>query len=177
MKDVILKDKTQISLRKAQVSDAGAIVGFYNFIGGETQFLSFGKDEYPSDVQSQEKSTANTLKSENSAMILALCNGEICGIVTLTSPAKRKSRHTGEMGIGIKQDYCNRGLGTAMLSAILDFAKGNGITKKVSLVTRCDNTDAMQIYKKFGFETEGVLKAESFENGEYYDSIYMGLML
>ena len=40
----------QITYRKAQISDAENIVAFYNYVGGETSYLSFEKDEYPLDV-------------------------------------------------------------------------------------------------------------------------------
>lgn len=40
----------EITYRRPEVSDAKNIVDFYNYVGGETSYLSFEKDEYPLDV-------------------------------------------------------------------------------------------------------------------------------
>lgn len=39
-----------IIFRNPIVEDAKNIVDFYNFVGGETSYLSFEKDEYPNTV-------------------------------------------------------------------------------------------------------------------------------
>lgn len=44
----------EITYRRPEVSDAKNIVDFYNYVGGETSYLSFEKDEYPLDVAAQE---------------------------------------------------------------------------------------------------------------------------
>lgn len=43
----------EIVYRRAQESDAEKIVDFYNYVGGETSYLSFEKDEYPMSVKEQ----------------------------------------------------------------------------------------------------------------------------
>ena len=45
----------QIIYRNAQESDAKKIVSFYNYVGGETSFLGFEKDEYPLNAEEQEQ--------------------------------------------------------------------------------------------------------------------------
>ena len=42
-----------IIYRRATEKDADKIVSFYNFVGGETSYLSFEKAEYPLDVEAQ----------------------------------------------------------------------------------------------------------------------------
>ena len=36
---------SEITYRNPEIEDAGKIVDFYNYVGGETSFLSFEKDE------------------------------------------------------------------------------------------------------------------------------------
>ncbi|MEG3028798.1 MAG: GNAT family protein [Oscillospiraceae bacterium] len=177
MESVTIKNGTVISLKRAQVQDAADIVNFYNYIGGQTDFLSFGKDEFPNDVKAEEKFIESIEKSVVDIMLLARAEGKLVGIATINTSPKRKFRHVGEMGIGIELDYCGLGLGRAMLDKVLDFARGNGTTKKVNLVTRSDNSRGIALYEKLGFKPEGLLKSESFEGGKYYDSLLMGLFL
>lgn len=177
MEQITLKNNTQMELRDAKVSDAKTLVDFYNEVGGETGFLSFGKNEFPCDEKAEEKVIDGMIAQNTATMILALCQEEVAGVVTINSSLKRKMKHVGEIGICIRQKYCKLGLGTVLLQKAIDFARQNGVTEKISLIVRCDNEHAIQVYKKLGFETEGILKKESFDDGVYYDSICMGLFL
>jgi RimJ/RimL family protein N-acetyltransferase len=69
------------------------------------------------------------------------------------------------------------GLGTAMLSKLIDLAKKEGL-HRVGLTVVADNKPAINLYKKFGFKTEGAKKDAYFgEDGKYHDEIMMGLIL
>lgn len=57
------------------------------------------------------------------------------------------------------------------------WARQNGITKKISLVTNENNTKAIDLYKKLGFEKEGLLKKDNFIRGTYHNTVVMGLFL
>ena len=102
----------QIIYRRAQGSDAGKIVDFYNFVGGETSYLSFEKDEYPMNVKEQEDEIRSLEDKEASIMLLAMDKDEIAGIATIHSSAKVKARHDGELGIVVAKKYQGQGIGT-----------------------------------------------------------------
>lgn len=69
------------------------------------------------------------------------------------------------------------GIGSEIIRRLIDFCKGNGITTRIQLDTRCDNEVAVKLYERFGFEIEGRLKNTTLLNGNYYDLYVMGLML
>lgn len=50
-----------IIYREPVVEDAGKIVGFYNYVGGETFYLSFEKDEYPMNEEQQREDILSTI--------------------------------------------------------------------------------------------------------------------
>ena len=50
------------------------------------------------------------------------------------------------------------GIGTALLTHLLDVAKERGL-KKVHLTVRADNQRAIGLYKKFGFKGEGTFQS------------------
>lgn len=167
----------QIIYRRAQGSDAGKIVDFYNFVGGETSYLSFEKDEYPMNVKEQEDEIRSLEDEEASIMLLAMDKDEIAGIATIHSSAKVKARHDGELGIVVAKKYQGQGIGTELIRQLIEWAKGNGVTTRISLDTRADNVKAVELYLKFGFVVEGCRKNSTLLDGKYYDLYVMGMML
>ena len=166
-----------ITYRAPRPEEAEAIVAFYNAVGGETSYLSFEKDEYPLDVPAQKQAILALEGDPINAMVLAMAGGEIAGIATISSSHKIKSRHNGELGIVVAGKYQGRGIGTELIRRLVDWARGNGVTTKLSLRTRADNVAAVQLYLRLGFTFEGCLKGDTLLNGQYYDTYWMGMML
>lgn len=172
-----MSTESNIIYREPTTEDAEKIVDFYNFVGGETHFLSFEKDEYPLDYAAQKEDITSTNAHPASIMLLAMNKDEIAGIGTISSGNKIKSRHQGELGIVVAKKYQAQGIGSEIIKRLLEFCRKNGITTRVQLDTSCDNDVAVKLYEKFGFEIEGRLKNTQLLDGEYSDLYVMGLML
>lgn len=166
-----------IVYRGPAVGDAKKIVDFYNYVGGETSFLSFEKDEYPLGEKEQEAEIERLEENANNTMVLALDGDEIVGIATINSSHKIKSRHEGELGIVVAKKYQGQGIGSRLIEMLIDWCKGNGVTTRIRLDTRTDNTMAVSLYLKFGFVVEGCLRNQTLLNGKYYDLYIMGMMI
>lgn len=166
-----------IIYRRAKVEDAEKIVNFYNYVGGETSYLSFEKDEYPLDVEAQIQSIRGLEGNQTNIMLLAMDGEEIAGIATISSSHKIKARHDGELGIVVAKKYQGKGIGTELIRQLIEWAKGNGVTTRISLDTRTDNVSAVSLYMKFGFVVEGCRKNSTLLNGQYYDLYVMGMMI
>jgi RimJ/RimL family protein N-acetyltransferase len=177
MKNVILKNSLEVTIRKVTTEDAQNMIDFYNVVGGETDFLSFGANEFKRDLQDYEEYITATSKEPNSIMLLALIDSEIISIATINSSQKERTKHVGTLGIVISKKYTGLGLGKILMNDLIDWAKQNGVTKKVSLVTNESNTIAIELYKKLGFEVEGLLKQDNFIRGAYSNTVMMGLIL
>lgn len=167
----------QIVYRNAQAGDAEKIVDFYDLVGGETSFLSFEKGEYPMSAEEQEAEIRALEDKRTSAMLLAMDGEEIAGIATIRSSAKIKSRHDGELGIVVAKKYQGQGIGTELIGRLIQWARGNGVTTRISLDTRADNVKAVELYMKLGFVVEGCRRNTTLLNGTYYDLYVMGMML
>ena len=166
-----------IVYRVAQVSDAGQMVAFYNRVAGETTYLSFGQDEYPLDEELQEKRLIEVSMQKNSTILLALAAETIAGIATITSSQKKRLRHEGEFGIVVEKAFWGQGIGSEMFSRLVRFSENNGITTRLSLVTRTDNEKAVEWYKRMGFEIEGCLRNSTIIDGACYNTYVMAKIL
>ncbi|MGL6104874.1 GNAT family N-acetyltransferase [Romboutsia sp.] len=177
MNTVEMKNGQLAELRNAEEYDAKNIIDFYNIVGGETTFLSFCEGEYRVSVEQQASIIKSCNESNNNTMIIALVDDKIIGIGTISSNQKKKGKHVGILGIVIKKEYCNIGLGRIIMDYLIDWCKSNKITKKISLVSSQNNPNAIELYKKCGFEVEGILKNEVCIDGEFSDLVSMGLMI
>ena len=124
----------------------------------------------------QRELIAKSIK-EKAGWLVAEMDGRIVGEGNLHSQRFRtKSQHVAVLGMNILKNYRGIGIGNAMMDYMISWAKERGY-KKISLSVFSTNQPAINLYKKFGFEIEGVKKREFKINGEYVDEILMALFL
>jgi RimJ/RimL family protein N-acetyltransferase len=83
----------------------------------------------------------------------------------------------GEIGMMVDRDWRGLGVGSALLSAAIDWARERGL-HKLSLDVFAHNARALALYRKCGFVEEGRrIKHSRRASGELWDSIEMGLLL
>ncbi|ETT86639.1 GNAT family protein [Viridibacillus sp. FSL R5-0477] len=174
---VRLKNGNEVTIKEATRNDAQQMINFYNVVGGETDFLSFGKNEFNRDVEEYKKFIDSTSLEQNSIILIATLEDVIIGIASINSSQKDRTKHVGTLGIVVSEQLVGQGLGRILMEELINWATSNGVTKKISLVTREDNTFAIELYEKLGFEKEGLLKKDNFINGVYYNTLVMGLFI
>ncbi|MGQ4914266.1 MAG: GNAT family N-acetyltransferase [Candidatus Asgardarchaeia archaeon] len=74
--------------------------------------------------------------------------------------------HVAELSIVVRDDFQSVGLGTQMTQFMIDYARARGL-KKLILRVYADNERAYHMYRKLGFEIEGVFLKEAFVAGKY----------
>jgi len=72
--------------------------------------------------------------------------------------------------IAVHPDYRGNNVGSALLEALLDNGRNEGITR-MTLEVRKSNLTAQALYSKYGFESAGIRKSYYADNGE--DAIIM----
>ncbi|WP_227752077.1 GNAT family N-acetyltransferase [Viridibacillus arvi] len=175
--NVRLKSGNEVTIKEATKNDAQQMINFYNVVGGETDFLSFGKNEFNRDVEEYKKFIDSTSLEQNSIILIATLKDEIIGIASINSSQKERMKHVGTLGIVVSEQLVGQGLGRKLMEELINWATSNGVTKKISLVTREDNTFAIELYEKLGFVKEGLLKKDNFISGVYYNTLVMGLFI
>jgi putative acetyltransferase len=84
-----------------------------------------------------------------------------------------RRNHAAHLGMGVHDDYAGRGIGTALLRALLDTADNWINLKRLELTVFVDNAPAVALYERHGFENEGTLRAYAFRNGAFVDAYAM----
>ena len=78
------------------------------------------------------------------------------------------------LGIGVRDKYQGKGLGSMLIEAIIDVARREGI-QKISSSVLTDNVVAVRLYEKYGFKKVRLIKNGDAWRGHKYDSIEMWL--
>ena len=112
---------------------------------------------------------------ENWPHFVAIINGKVVGWCNISSLHRPVYQHAGTLGIGVVDRYRGLGIGHALMSAALQKAKEQGLTR-IELTVREHNTRAISLYKKFGFVVEGFHKNAIRIDGQYENQISMGLI-
>jgi neutral ceramidase len=146
-------------LRELRSDEAGALQRFYNTLsqGVRTRFRPMGWDVA---LDTCETIAGHTGQGERYDIVLD--NGrEIVGWAFLT----RLDQPVANLGIGIADDYCGRGLGKRLMQALVDEAKRLG-KAGIDLTVLQENERARGLYEKFGFAVTGTGRAA--DETDYY---------
>ena len=162
-------------IERVRPEDAAALLDYLKIVGGETDNLSFGAEGIPLDLEAEKAYLGEQYESTDNAQYVAKVNGEIIGTASLNRKPRRM-RHRGEFGISLKKAWWGCGAASAMMEAILAFARENGF-EQLNLEVRSDNIRAIRFYEKFGFRKLCVFPRFFKINGSYIDFDLMNLDL
>ena len=134
-KKIRLANNMLCIIRNATMDDAKSVLENTKIIREETDFLLSYPDEINLSVEEKEKFL------EDKAGISAV-------------GSKDKVKHRAEFGISIEKAYYGKGIGTALTQACIECAKTAGY-RQLELEVVAENTNAIALYKKFGFTETG----------------------
>lgn len=104
--------------------------------------------------------------------LVAVVEGKVVGMIGLERFANRRS-HVGRIGMAVHDAYAGRGCGTALMAAAVELADNWLNLKRLELEVYVDNAHAITLYERFGFEREGLHRAQAWRAGAYVDAISM----
>ena len=108
----------------------------------------------------------------NRVSVVAVLEGEVVDSAGLTRFAGRRS-HAGTLGMGVDDAHTGKGIGAALLGALLDVAGGWWGLRRVELTVYTDNVPAVRLYEHMGFEREGVHRAYAMRGGVLVNALAM----
>ncbi len=104
---------------------------------------------------------------------MAITDDNIVGNAGFVMCEKLRQKHMAELFIAIDPDYQGQGVGSALMSTIIDLADNWLHLTRLQLTVFCDNHIAIGLYEKFGFVTEGKLSNFAFTEGQFLDALIM----
>jgi RimJ/RimL family protein N-acetyltransferase len=172
-----LKNGKDYVIRKAKTEDAEKLLEYLNTIPNESDNLTFGPNELTFDIE-ERKAFINTCENcESRYFVIAEYEGKIIGNLNFSGETKPRTKHKGEFGVSVLKEFWGNGIAYELIKGLIQWAKEGGKIKKINLLVREDNERAVKVYKKLGFEVEGLIKRSFFIDGRYYSAYYMGLII
>jgi L-phenylalanine/L-methionine N-acetyltransferase len=157
----------EIAIRRAGPSDAEAIWKCYTAPLAVRNTLQM---PYRSLESVREQLTKS---GEGDHILVAVIDDEVVGVIGLHTSSRPRVNHRGEVGMMVRDDWHGKGVGTAMMQAVIDLADKWLNLARIELTVFTDNESAIALYRKFGFEIEGTHRKYAFRDGEFVDAYAM----
>ena len=140
----------RVLIEKAVPADAAAMIEFFRQVGAESDNLSFGAEGLPIAPEAEAEYISGFQHSKDGVMLVARLQGRIIGNASLNRLPRRMS-HRGEVAVCVLKEFWNKGIGGMLMENIIHFARENEF-ELIELQVRSDNSAAIHLYEKYGFE-------------------------
>jgi len=153
----------------------GDIQGFWSAVGSVAR-----EHDYLAFLEGPPINTTRDFVLENIEghwpHFIAVCDERIIGWCDISGLDRPVFAHIGSLDMGILAPYRGRGIGKKLLQTAIQKAEQKGLTR-IELTVREKNKRAIALYKKFGFEVEGIHKNGVCIEGTYENHVFMALLL
>ena len=158
---------SEIEIRAAEPSDAEAIHEIMSCPGviANTMQLPWRSLESHRQWFSQGKSDGHFL--------VAVIDGRVVGNLGLDAARRPRRSHVASMGMSVHDDFQNRGVGHALMAAMVELADNWLGLRRIELEVYADNAAAVHLYEKFGFVIEGTGRDFARRPGGFVDAYHM----
>ena len=153
--------------------DSAELVRIRDEVAGEGGLMA----AIPGERSAFEESLAlaNLLGSGGLAITLEV-EGHLAGHLMVERRRGSYEQHRGDLSIAIRDGYRGEGLGRALITTAIEWARAVGL-RKLTLGVFPSNTRAVALYRSMGFVEEGVLRSHLHVAGADQDHAVMGLLL
>lgn len=139
-----------------------------------TQYLLMYR---PMNFEQEEEWYKNAIKKENEIYFAILIDDPEEKLIGNCSIDIDWRNRVGNVGITIgEKQYLGKGLGTKAMSQLCEYGFNTLNLNRIELETYEFNERALKSYKKVGYIEEGRRRKAIFRNGNYWDTITMGIL-
>lgn len=162
------KDGKRITVRKATRRDVAPAAELWQSLADERRYIATERVS-----REQRARWAKWVDDGGILWAMAEMDGRLVGSLSLARLGDlEKTKHVRALGMGVRKGFRGAGVGTALMDYALRWAREKRV-KKVVLSVFSTNKEAIRLYEKFGFVSEGVRRKQFVIEGGYVDEIMM----
>ncbi|MBA3898721.1 MAG: GNAT family N-acetyltransferase [Bacteroidetes bacterium] len=174
-KEIELKNKKNVILRQAEIEDAEYLLHCIKTYVPQSEYIPKLEQEIKLTIEQEKELINSFLINDNSLLLIVEHEGQIVGNLDLTGNQRKVMEHTAVIGMGMLKEWRNSGLGTQLLASTIEWAKENPKLELIWLQVYVENKLGLNLYRKMGFEENGIIKNFFKHNGKYYNNLTMAM--
>ncbi|NWF70522.1 MAG: GNAT family N-acetyltransferase [Chloroflexi bacterium] len=169
---------TSFTIRPAVPQDAAAINALNREIADEpNNNVLWGAGEYTRTVEDERLIIEERAAAENSTTLIAVsADNKVVGLLACYGGKRQAMRHTAGIGIHVQKDWRDKGVGTALMNAVVDWARTNPVIHRLELDVFTDNARAVHVYENVGFVAEGIKRHMYRKEDGFKDVLMMAMV-
>lgn len=158
-----------IKIRACSLEDAAAITEI-----ATQPSVVWGTLQLPAQTVAFWRKRLESNDPDSSYMLVAEAEGKVVALAGLHWSNRVRVRHVAGLGMFVHEEYQGRGIGKALMEALVDAADRWLGLVRIELECYSDNERALRLYRGFGFEIEGCKRMNAYRDGKYVNSLIMG---
>jgi putative acetyltransferase len=158
---------SEIVVRAAEITDAEALQEIFGQPRAQANTL-----QLPFRSVAQRRDWMSRVTTDGH-LLVAEIDGRVIGNIGLHIATAPRRRDVGSFGMSVHDDFQGRGVGTALMRAMLELADNWLGLRRIEMEVYTDNAPAIHLYEKFGFVIEGTGRQWARREGELVDAYFM----
>lgn len=160
--DVVIRDATELDINDVlRIYEPYVLHGLATF------------EEVPPTLEEMLRRHAAVLAA-GLPYLVAEIDGQVCGYSYATSYRPRPAyRHTIEDSVYVSEAMRGRGIGAALLRALIARAEAGPWRQMLAVIGNSENAGSIALHRRMGFQPIGTLSAVGFKLGQWVDTVLM----
>ena len=159
-----------LSIRNAAESDIPAITAIYAV--EVSDFVNTYEYEVPDEAEMLRR--MQDILARGFPYLVAEADGEVVGYAYAGSFRSRAAYHwVVENSVYVAASAQGRGIGAALLQALIDACQARGFRQMVAVIGEPTNTASIRLHERFGFRHIGTFPGIAWKHGRWLDTVFM----
>jgi RimJ/RimL family protein N-acetyltransferase len=176
IKKFISKKGHEVIIRTPKWEDLDSMLEFANALSKEDTFVLLNGITLTRDDEIAYLSTQIAgMEKKTKIHLVATVKGKFAANCGIDIDRWRK-KHVGLIHISVTEQFREEGIGIELMNALISEAKKMGL-RVLTLTCLENNTRALHVYEKIGFQKAGIIPKAILYHGEYVGEIQMYLQI
>lgn len=159
-----------VHIRDAGAADIAAIAAIYAV--EVTDFVNTYEYEVPDEAEMLRR--MQDILARGFPYLVAEIDGQVAGYAYANTYRSRIAyQWTVENSVYVDARFQGRGVGSALLQALIDACTARGYRQMVAVIGEPANTASIRLHERFGFQLVGVFRGLGRKHGRWLDTVQM----